>query len=110
MRLRFRPPSASTRAGRPNVAANAPAIFATVFSGLIGSALAYLLWFKIIGRLPAMTASLGILSVPIVGVVSTAIILGERPTVPDMIGFALIFAASACVLIPSKTVVGPEPS
>jgi drug/metabolite transporter (DMT)-like permease len=90
--------------------AHAPAIFGTVFTGVIGSGLAYFLWFKVIGRLDATTAALGILSVPVIGVAATAIILGERPTVPDMIGFALIFAAAACVLIPSKTVVGPEPS
>ncbi len=83
-------------------AAHAPAIIGMVFTGLVGSGLAYFLWFKIVGRLPAMTASLGILASPVIGVISTAIILGERPTVPDMIGFALIFAASACVLLPAK--------
>ena len=83
--------------------AHAPAIFGTVFTGLIGSGLAYFLWFKIIGRLPAMTASLGILSAPVIGVVSTAILLGERPTVPDIIGFVLIFAASVCVVLPTRS-------
>jgi drug/metabolite transporter (DMT)-like permease len=83
--------------------ASAPALFATAFTGVIGSGLAYYLWFRIVGRLPAMTASLGILSAPVIGVLSTAIMLGERPTVPDMIGFALIFAASVCVLLPSRT-------
>ena len=83
--------------------ARLPAILGTVFTGLIGSGLAYFLWFKIIGRLPAMTASLGILSAPVIGVIATAIWLGERPTVPDMIGFALIFAASVCVLIPARS-------
>jgi drug/metabolite transporter (DMT)-like permease len=39
----------------------------------------------------------------VIGVISTAIMLGERPTVPDMIGFALIFAASACVLLPGRS-------
>jgi drug/metabolite transporter (DMT)-like permease len=90
--------------------AHAPALLGAIFTGLIGSGLAYFLWFKIIGRLPAMTASLGILSVPIIGVVSTAIVLGERPTVPDMIGFLLIFAASACVLLPAREPAAPEPS
>jgi drug/metabolite transporter (DMT)-like permease len=83
--------------------ARLPAILGTVFTGLVGSGLAYFLWFKIIGRLPAMTASLGILSAPVIGVIATAIWLGERPTVPDMIGFALIFAASVCVLLPSRS-------
>jgi len=90
--------------------AHAPAWFGTLFTGIVGSGFAYLLWFKIVGRLPAITASLGILSVPVVGVAATALLLGERPTVPDMIGFALIFAASACVLLPSRDVVAPEPS
>jgi drug/metabolite transporter (DMT)-like permease len=80
--------------------ASAPALFATIFTGIIGSGLAYFLWFNIVRRLPAMTASLGVLSAPVIGVVSTAIVLGEWPTVPDMIGFALIFAASVCVLLP----------
>jgi drug/metabolite transporter (DMT)-like permease len=49
------------------------------------------------------------LSTPVVGVISTAALLGEWPTVPDMAGFALIFAASACVLLPAREVVAPEP-
>jgi drug/metabolite transporter (DMT)-like permease len=83
--------------------ARVPALIGTVFTGVIGSGLAYFLWFKIIGRLPAMTASLGILSAPVIGVTSTVVMLGERPTVPDLIGFALIFAASVCVLLPSRS-------
>jgi drug/metabolite transporter (DMT)-like permease len=87
-----------------------PAVFGMVFTGLIGSGLAYLLWFMIVGRLPAMTASLGVLSVPVVGVISSAVLLGEWPTVPDMLGFALIFAASVCALLPSREVAAPEPT
>jgi drug/metabolite transporter (DMT)-like permease len=90
--------------------AHPPAVFGMVFTGAVGSGLAYFLWFKIVGRLPAMTASLGILSVPGVGVVSTAALLGEWPTAPDIVGFALIFAASACVLLPSREAAAPEPT
>src|SRR5205085_393700 len=90
--------------------AHGSALFGMMFTGIVGSGFAYFLWFKIIGRIPAMTASLGILSVPVIGVVSTAVLLGERPTVPDMIGFTLIFAASACVLLPSRDAAAPEPA
>jgi drug/metabolite transporter (DMT)-like permease len=83
--------------------ASGTALFCMVFTGLAGSGLAYFLWFRIVGSLPAMTASLGILSAPVVGVISTAIVLGERPTVPDIIGFVLIFAASACVVLPTRS-------
>ena len=76
------------------------AAFATIFVGLVGSGLAYFLWFGVIGRVPAMTASLGVLSAPVIGVVSTALLLGEQPTAPDVIGYVLIFAASVCVLVP----------
>jgi drug/metabolite transporter (DMT)-like permease len=83
--------------------AHALAVFAMVFAGLVGSGLAYFLWFGIIGRISAMTASLGVLSAPVIGVVSTAALLGEIPTVADIVGYVLIFAASVCVLLPSRS-------
>jgi drug/metabolite transporter (DMT)-like permease len=83
--------------------ASALAVFAMIFAGIVGAGLAYFLWFGIIGRIPAMTASLGVLSAPVIGVISTAILLGEIPTVADVIGYVLIFAASVCVLLPSRS-------
>ncbi len=70
-----------------------------VYNGLIGMGVAYLLWFLIIERLPAVTASLGSLLAPVVGVFGSALVLGERPSWNDGIGFALIFAAAASVLL-----------
>jgi drug/metabolite transporter (DMT)-like permease len=75
------------------------ALFGVVFTGFFGAGLAYYLWFESVRRLPAMTAALGVLSVPAIGVAASALILGERPTLTDLTGFALIFAASACVLL-----------
>ena len=63
------------------------------------SALAFLLWFEIVRRLPATSASLGVLSVPVVGVVASMLVLGERPSINDTIGFMLILSAAACVLL-----------
>jgi drug/metabolite transporter (DMT)-like permease len=78
-------------------------LFALVFAGFVGSGIAYYLWFEIVRRLSAMTASLGVLSAPAVGVVSSVILLGERPTLTDVVGFALILSASACVLLAPGT-------
>jgi len=89
---------------------HAPALLGVIFVGLVGSGVAYLLWFDIVARLPAMTASLGVLMVPMIGVVASVLMFGERPTIPDLIGFALIFAASACVLLASSERVPPEPT
>jgi len=73
-------------------------VIATVLSGLLGTGIAYGLWFSIIQRLPATTASLGILGSPVIGVITSVLILGERPTATDIVGFVMILAASACVL------------
>jgi drug/metabolite transporter (DMT)-like permease len=79
--------------------AHPEALLATAFVGVLSNGIAYGLWFAIVGQLPAVTASLGVLSVPVIGVVASMIILGEVPTIADIVGFALIFAASACVLL-----------
>ena len=69
------------------------------YNGLIGMGLAYFLWFVVVDRLPATTASLGSLLVPVVGVIGSAWLVGERPNLNDIIGFACIFAAAASVLL-----------
>ena len=69
------------------------------YNGLIGIGLAYFLWFVVVGRLPATIASLGSLLVPVVGVIGSAWLVGERPSLFDMIGFACIFASAASVLL-----------
>ena len=72
---------------------------AVAFVGIAGVGIAYAMWFNIVRRLPAATASLGILAIPVIGVVSSILILGERPTAADVIGFTLILSASACVVL-----------
>ena len=75
------------------------AMLAVAYNGLVGTGFAYILWFAIIERLPMTTASLGSLLVPVVGIIGSILILGERLTIADVAGFALIFAAAACVLL-----------
>ena len=79
--------------------AGAWSLFGLIYSGIIGSGLCYFLWFDIVRRLPASTAALGILSSPVIGVITAMIVLGERPTLYDAIGFALMLAASATVVL-----------
>jgi len=87
--------------------AHAGALAAAIFTGIIGTGLAYALWFEVIRRLPAGTAALGSLGTPVMGVLMTVLIIGERPTSADMIGFALIFVASAAVVLGPQTSVKP---
>ena len=78
---------------------HAETIEAILFVGLIGVGLAHFLWWSIVWRLPAITASIGSLLVPVIGVSASAYVLDEHLTVPDIIGFAMIFAAAASVLL-----------
>jgi drug/metabolite transporter (DMT)-like permease len=72
---------------------------AVLFVGVFGVGLAHFLWWSIVDRLPAITASIGALLTPVLAVIASVVILGERLTLPDAIGFAMIFAAAACVLL-----------
>jgi drug/metabolite transporter (DMT)-like permease len=87
--------------------APAKALAAVILNGLIGSALCYFLWYNIVGHLPATTASLGSLSSPAIGVVMSALILGEVPSAIDVIGFGLIFAAAMSVILGQRRRISP---
>jgi len=54
------------------------ALFGVIFTGTVGSGLAYILWFEIIRVVPAMTASLGVLSAPVIGVLSSMLPIKRR--------------------------------
>ncbi len=85
--------------GTLHLNAGVRALFGLIYSGIIGSGLCYFLWFGIVRRLPASTAALGILASPVIGVITAMIVLGERPTFYDAIGFALMLSASAIVVL-----------
>lgn len=62
--------------------------FSTIFQGAIG----YACWFAALERLPASTAAIGTLIVPVTGVVASAISLGEPLGVPQIGALALTIA------------------
>lgn len=64
-----------------------------VYNSVIGIALSYFLWFGIVARQPASAAAIGVLLVPVVGVLSAMAIIGEQPSLFDGVGFLLIIAA-----------------
>jgi drug/metabolite transporter (DMT)-like permease len=77
-------------------------LLAIVYHVLLAQALGYVLWFEIVARLPAGISALGTLIAPAVGVLGAMLFIGERPTVADYFGLALIIAAAASVLLPSR--------
>jgi drug/metabolite transporter (DMT)-like permease len=81
-------------------------VMGLLYSTFIGTALAYLLWFQTVARLPASIAGLGTLLVPVIGVLAAMLLLGDRPTGSDLIGFGLIFIAALCALSASNKAEG----
>lgn len=62
-------------------------------------AVCYGVWTLLIVRLPASTAALGTLLVPVVGVLSSSLLLGDRLTAPKLTALALIVASVAIVFL-----------
>jgi len=69
---------------------------------LLSQALAYVMWYALLARLPAGTMSLSMLMVPAIGVVSSVAFLAERPTATDIAGLVLMTAAAAVVNLPAR--------
>lgn len=70
-----------------------PQLSAFVYHIFLAQGLAYLLWFNVLGRLPAATASIGTLLTPVFGVVGSVLLLGDWPTRLDVAGLGLIICA-----------------
>lgn len=67
-----------------------------VYSTVVQFCIAYVSWFAALARLPASVAAIGTMAVPVIGVVASAIALGE-PLGAGQIA-ALIFTLAAVVL------------
>ena len=81
-------------------ALSAPTLVSFAYHALLGQALASVLWFEVVTKIPAGTAALGTLTVPAVEVASAMLLLGEQPTLPDLVGLVLIVAAASTVVLP----------
>ena len=77
-----------------------------LYSGLIGTALAYWAMSMVNRSLPALTTSLGLTATPIVGIVSAAVLLGEPVDISLAVAAALIVGGIALTtLVDSKATV-----
>jgi drug/metabolite transporter (DMT)-like permease len=75
---------------------------ALAFNAVGAMAVATLLWLYILHRLPTTISSLSSLIVPIVGVLAAWFQLGERPSVAEGAGMALILVALALLIAPQR--------
>lgn len=68
-------------------------VAAIAYNAVIVCAFAFLLWTFIMQKLPAGIAGMGTLAVPVIGITSSLIELGERPDTWESWGMAFILAA-----------------
>jgi drug/metabolite transporter (DMT)-like permease len=80
---------------------------ALAFHVLLATALAYLLWFRMLERTSASTSALTTLMIPVVGVLGAMMLVGDRPSPLDLAGFAAVLAAAALILLPGRPAAAP---
>ncbi len=77
-----------------------PATFAVCYNILVAFVFCYWAWYKIVSRTSAGVSALGALMIPVVGVFSGVLVLGERPSWQEYAALALVITAIATVVIP----------
>lgn len=76
-----------------------PVMLALFHHIVLGTAIAYWLWFILSERVSATVASLTTLMVPVVGVLSAMALVGDRPTTTDWIGFLLVLGGASLIVL-----------
>ena len=79
--------------------ADATAIAALAYIIVFGMVFSQWAWFTVLGRLPVAVASIGSLTIPVIGVVSSALLLHERIGGAEIVALTLVLAALALILL-----------
>lgn len=74
--------------------------YTTLYSALLASSFAWILFYFALARLPAGVAGLGTLATPVIGVTAAWLQFGERPSPGELTGMAFIVAGLVLLAIP----------
>jgi drug/metabolite transporter (DMT)-like permease len=80
---------------------------AVLYNMTVAFGFCYWVWMKIAQNAPAGVAGLASLMVPVVGVFSGALVLGETPRWTDYAALALVVGSLATVLVPARGTARP---
>jgi drug/metabolite transporter (DMT)-like permease len=83
-----------------------PAWLGTAYNVFVAFAFAHWAWIKIATSVPVSVFSISMLLIPVVGVMSGILFLGERPTWAEYAALALVLAALLTVLRPGRAAAG----
>ncbi|WP_029007836.1 DMT family transporter [Azospirillum halopraeferens] len=87
--------------GEPARLADAPwdSLAAALYAMLIPMIYCHWAWFRVVALFPANVAALGTLAIPVVGVFSSGLLLGERLGIAELAALGLVVAALGLVLL-----------
>jgi drug/metabolite transporter (DMT)-like permease len=88
-------------------AASSAALLGLAYATLVGALFCHWAWFRLVATLPAAVAAIGTLGIPIVGLFSSALILGEAVGAGELL--ALILVVSGLTLLVNEVSGGPRP-
>jgi drug/metabolite transporter (DMT)-like permease len=81
-----------------------PAILATLYNMLISFNFCYLVWNAVVRMVPVAVSGVGSLAIPVVAVLSSMALLGERPGPEELAALLLVMLAIAAVAWPERRV------
>jgi drug/metabolite transporter (DMT)-like permease len=91
----------------PLTVPSATAWFAILYNIFLAGTLAHWAWYTLARTLPVAVSSMASLPVPVVGVFSGMLVLGERPGPSDWVALSLVVAAMVAVLWAPKPAPAP---
>ena len=74
-------------------------LVAMAYHVVIATSVAYVLWYRLLASASATASSLAVLAVPVVGVLGAMALVGDRPSMADWLGFALVLGGAALVVL-----------
>lgn len=83
----------------PDAQWNAVYVSALLYAGVIATGLGFILWTAVLAWLPAGTASLNMFAIPVLALVSSMLVFGERLAATEWLGIAAIGAGLATVSV-----------
>jgi drug/metabolite transporter (DMT)-like permease len=72
-------------------------VYLLIHVGALSTALGFLLWIAILRYLPAGTASLNMFAIPVIALVSSMLVFGERLSATEWLGIGCIGAGLAII-------------
>lgn len=89
---------AATGAGASLGSVGSAALAGAAYATLVGVIVCHWAWFRLVATLPATVAAIGTLGIPIVGVFSSALVVGERIGPAEVGALALVVSGLALLV------------